>query len=175
MSFGEETRPAAPPGLVDAVLPHAHPLHHHRSAQDVDAPWYHLTLDQLIVLASREAKVELPPSLIELAATWGKAVFTTDVALPQRAAYQAFKFFAEALGSTLGDVALTLNATGGVYLMGEDAIKLYNLLHASNFRTFFQAKGAAASYLATLPVWVILHPAPTFVGLARTVWEQDNF
>ena len=71
------------------------------------------------------------------------------------------------LGSVAGNLALTLGATGGVYLGGGILPRLGGLLDASPFRTRFEAKGRFAPWLARVPTWLIVaDPSPALQGAA---------
>jgi glucokinase len=75
--------------------------------------------------------------------------------------------FCAFLGSVAGNAALTLGATGGVFIAGGIAPRFTAFLRASEFRTRFEAKGRLRFYQERNPAAVIGHPSPAFVGLAR--------
>jgi glucokinase len=79
--------------------------------------------------------------------------------------------FCAMLGTTAGNLALTFGARGGVYMAGGILPRFVKFLAASDFRDRFEAKGRFESYLAPIPVYVIVHPDPAFVGLAALVAE----
>ena len=60
------------------------------------------------------------------------------------------------LGAFAGDAALLFGARGGVYLGGGIAPKIIEALSAGAFRQAFEEKGRMRSYLAPIPVYVIL-------------------
>ena len=68
---------------------------------------------------------------------------------------------------SLGNVALTLGARGGVFIGGGIAPRFTDFLRSSAFRERFEAKGRMSSYLARIPTAVIVHPMPAFLGLAH--------
>ena len=78
----------------------------------------------------------------------------------------ALELFCAMLGALAGNLALTLGARGGVYIAGGIAPRILDSLAASAFRARFEAKGRFRSYLAPIPAWIVLHPAPAFLGLA---------
>ena len=82
---------------------------------------------------------------------------------------QALEMFCAFLGSVAGNTALTMGATGGVFIAGGIAPRFTDFLRRSAFRERFEAKGRMASYLARIPTFVVMHPYPAFVGLARMV------
>jgi glucokinase len=71
-------------------------------------------------------------------------------------AADALGYFAIWLGRFAGDVALVLGARGGVYLGGGIAPKILDALTSGAFRSAFQAKGRLSSFLAPIPVYVII-------------------
>lgn len=73
-------------------------------------------------------------------------------------------FFAM-LGTFAGNLALTLGARGGVVIAGGIIPHLLGRFAGSGFRERFEDKGRFRSYLAAIPVHVITHPYPAFVGL----------
>lgn len=74
--------------------------------------------------------------------------------------------FCGILGSVAGNVALTLGATGGMYIGGGIVPRLGPLFAQSSFRRRFEDKGRMAPYLAPIPTWVITEPYPALQGVA---------
>ncbi len=68
---------------------------------------------------------------------------------------QALALFCSFLGSVAGNLALTLGATGGVYLGGGIAPRITAQLQASSFRARFEGKGRFGDYLRDISVCVI--------------------
>lgn len=64
------------------------------------------------------------------------------------------QFFAS-LGSFAGNLALTLNTYGGVYIAGGVVPKLLNLMATSNFRARFEHKGRFCKVCEAIPCYVI--------------------
>ncbi len=75
--------------------------------------------------------------------------------------------FCAFLGGVAGNVALTLGATGGVFIAGGITPRFTDFLARSTFRERFEAKGRLRATLAAIPTAVIVHKAPAFVGLTR--------
>lgn len=75
--------------------------------------------------------------------------------------------FARILGQAAGNLALTLGALGGVYIAGGVVPALGPRFDRAAFREGFEAKGRFAPYLRRIPTWLIRHPAPALLGLAR--------
>jgi glucokinase len=82
--------------------------------------------------------------------------------------------FCAMLGSLAGNLALTLGARGGVYLGGGIIPRLGDFFDRSDFRSRFAAKGRFAAYLAAIPTYVILSPAPALLGAAHALAESEG-
>jgi glucokinase len=76
------------------------------------------------------------------------------------------------LGVVAGDLALTLGATGGIYIAGGIVTQLSDYFFASRFREEFISKGRFADYLAPIPTFVIQHDFPAFLGLHADLMAQ---
>jgi len=74
--------------------------------------------------------------------------------------------FCAMLGSMAGNVALTLGATGGLYIGGGIVPRLGPLFAASAFRERFVAKGRLGNYLAQIPTYLITEEYPAFLGVS---------
>jgi len=68
------------------------------------------------------------------------------------------------LGTVAGNLALTLNARGGVYIGGGIVPRLGDFFATSPFRSRFEAKGRYTTYLASIPVFVITAKYPALSG-----------
>ncbi len=73
------------------------------------------------------------------------------------------------LGTVAGNLALSSGALGGVTIMGGIVPRYLDLFRASPFRAKFEAKGRFRDYLSGIPVDVVVHHYPAFVGLAGLV------
>ncbi len=74
--------------------------------------------------------------------------------------------FCAVLGSVAGNVALTLGATGGMYIGGGIVPRFGALLAQSAFRQRFEDKGRLSTYLARIPTYLITEPYPALRGVA---------
>jgi glucokinase len=74
--------------------------------------------------------------------------------------------FCAVLGSVAGNVALTLGATGGMYIAGGIVPRLGALFTGSRFRERFEGKGRLSSYLARIPTWLVTEEYPALRGVA---------
>ncbi|AMN45686.1 glucokinase [Steroidobacter denitrificans] len=96
-----------------------------------------------------------------------------------RQCLEAVSLFCALLGTVAGNLALTLGATGGVYIGGGIVPALGRGFANSPFRDRFENKGRYRAYLAAVPTYVILTRLPALAGLARSFtapgprWEAD--
>jgi glucokinase len=74
--------------------------------------------------------------------------------------------FCAVLGSVAGNVALTLGATGGMYIGGGIVPRLGPLFARSPFRARFEAKGRLGAYVARIPTYLITEQYPAFLGVS---------
>lgn len=79
---------------------------------------------------------------------------------------RAVDAFCEMLGTVAGNLALTFGAVGGVYIAGGIVPRILQRLQRSGFEDRFLAKGRYRAYLQNIPVYVIVHPQASLVGLA---------
>ncbi|MES2315954.1 MAG: glucokinase [Pseudomonadota bacterium] len=80
--------------------------------------------------------------------------------------------FCGVLGAVAGNVALTLGATGGMYIGGGIVPRLGGLFTGSPFRARFEAKGRLGAYLARIPTFLITEEYPAFLGVSAILSEQ---
>ena len=80
---------------------------------------------------------------------------------------QALELFVSVYGAAAGNLALTLMATGGVYLGGGIAPKILAKLKEPGFMNAFTAKGRLRPLLQEIPVRVIMNPKTALLGAAR--------
>lgn len=74
--------------------------------------------------------------------------------------------FVGILGAQAGNLALTLLATGGVYLGGGIPPRILPMLEQPHFLAAFQRKGRFDKLLARVPVYVIRNPKVALIGAA---------
>lgn len=82
---------------------------------------------------------------------------------------QAVALFLGLLGCMAGDLALTLGATGGVYLAGGILPRLVPLLGSSPLIARFLNKGRMRAYLEPIPVYLVTEPAAALIGGAQAL------
>lgn len=77
------------------------------------------------------------------------------------------------LGTVAANLTLSIGARGGVYIAGGIVPPLFDALERSGFRDRFESKGRFSEYLKAVPSYVITHPQPAFLGLARLIADSD--
>jgi glucokinase len=85
---------------------------------------------------------------------------------------KALDMFVAIYGAVAGNIALTLKATGGVYIGGGIAPKILEKLKDGTFIGAFMDKGRLSPLLATIPVRVILNDKTPLLGAARVAAES---
>ena len=81
-------------------------------------------------------------------------------------AVEALALFVSWLGAFAGDVALLFGARGGIYIGGGIAPKIVKALSAGSFRAAFEDKGRMRSFVAPIPVHVIMAQFAALKGAA---------
>lgn len=76
----------------------------------------------------------------------------------------AVDLFVSIYGARAGDVALSMGATGGIYLGGGIAPKLLPRLLENGFMRAFLAKGTLESFVRRIPVRVVLNADAALIG-----------
>jgi glucokinase len=104
---------------------------------------------------------------LDVASITGRALGSRDAAC-----MRTIGCFCGVLGSVAGNVALTLGATGGMYIGGGIVPRLGKLFTQSTFRQRFEDKGRLAPYLARIPTWLITEQFPALVGVAAMLAEK---
>lgn len=82
------------------------------------------------------------------------------------AAVEALDLFAAVYGAQAGNLALTVLATGGVYLAGGIAPRVIAKLRDGTFMRAFREKGELEEFLSRVPVQVIMSPDAGLLGAA---------
>ncbi|HTC25162.1 MAG TPA: glucokinase, partial [Gemmatimonadales bacterium] len=103
-----------------------------------------------------EMEREVPAAVIA-----GHALAKTD-SLSDR----ALDLFCEILGAEAGNLALSVIATGGVYIAGGIAPRIVDRLKGEAFLTAFRDKGRLSALLSRIPVHVITNPNVGLLGAA---------
>jgi glucokinase len=79
---------------------------------------------------------------------------------------RALDLFCEIFGAQAGNLALTVVATGGVYLAGGIAPKVVERLAAGGFIAAFRDKGRLSELQSHIPVHVVMNPNVGLLGSA---------
>jgi glucokinase len=86
---------------------------------------------------------------------------------------RALDLFCEILGAQAGNLALTVVATGGVYLAGGIAPRIVDRLRSGPFLTAFRDKGRLSELLSRIPVHVIVNPNVALLGAAAVAGRME--
>ena len=73
---------------------------------------------------------------------------------------ETFRTFVRILGAQAGNLALTVMATGGVYIGGGIPLRTLDAIRAEDLMTPFLSKGRLSHVMARMPVHVIARPVP---------------
>jgi glucokinase len=84
------------------------------------------------------------------------------------------QMFCRILGSTAGNLALTVGARGGVYIAGGIVPRFVDVLAQSGFRHRFEDKGRFRSYLADIPVRVVTRDHLGLLGAVRKMTLENG-
>lgn len=90
-------------------------------------------------------------------------------------ALAALSLFARWLGRYAGDLALTFEASGGVFIAGGIAPRMVDILQDGGFRAAFDNKAPHDAWARTVPAFVIVNPEPALQGLAALVTDPGRF
>ena len=82
---------------------------------------------------------------------------------------ETLAMFCAWLGNVAGNLALTLDARGGVYIGGGIVPLLGPYFDASPFRQCFEAKGRYAALLTAIPVYIITAENPALIGCVQAL------
>ncbi|MEW6989633.1 glucokinase [Colwelliaceae bacterium 6441] len=84
----------------------------------------------------------------------------------------ALNVFCRVLGSFAGNLALTNNSLGGVYIAGGIVPRFVDFLKASAFRSRFESKGRMSHLARQSPTYVITESQPGLLGAAAYVIQH---
>ncbi len=85
---------------------------------------------------------------------------------------KALDVFTAIYGAVAGNLALTLKATGGIYVGGGIAPKIIEKLKDGTFMGAFLDKGRLSTLLATIPVRVVMNDKTALFGAARVAANE---
>jgi glucokinase len=117
----------------------------------------------------RERSSDPEPAWLTKERALDGAAAITDAGLERRdpVASDALDLMVSIYGAQAGNLALTLMATGGVYLGGGIAPRILPRLQEGTFLRAFMDKGRLSDVLERFPVWVILNELTALLGAAR--------
>ena len=100
-----------------------------------------------------------------------KAIVQAAAAGRDAAAVKTLEQFIVWLARVAGDMAIALQARGGVYLAGDIPASILPELQSGPFRTIFEEKGRLAHIMRAIPVYVIVERFPALKGCAVALAE----
>ncbi|MGC8731279.1 MAG: glucokinase [Halothiobacillaceae bacterium] len=111
-------------------------------------------IHEWVCASSRQAGAPLPAARI------------TELGLngADPACRRSLELYCRILGTVAANVALTVDARGGLYIGGGIFPRLGDFLAQSSFRARFEDKGRLSVLLARIPVLVIHSPWPALIG-----------
>ncbi len=111
-------------------------------------------------IENAQASLATPPEVVAAA---------LDGSNPQ--ALTALNTFCESMGAAAGNLALTLGAKGGIYIAGGVVPRFSQFFVNSGFREKFEEKGRFASYLQSIPVYLVMRSNLGLLGAAKKLQE----
>lgn len=87
---------------------------------------------------------------------------------------QTLAQFCKVLGSFAGNLSLTLNCQGGVYIAGGIVPRFIEFLKNSEFRDRFEAKGRLSHIPVQSPTYVITEQQPGLLGAAAFLLQRQQ-
>lgn len=162
-SEGGHVTMAATDGRQDAILAHLRGRFGHVSAERVLSGPGLVNLYEAVCALERIAADPLTPDQVAERALAGEP-------RPK----SALDLFFAMLGTVAGNLALTVGAQGGIAIAGGIVPRYLSLLATSDFEKQFLDKGRLRTYLEPIPIHVVTHPLPAFIGLAGLLAETDG-
>lgn len=86
---------------------------------------------------------------------------------------QTLNLFCAFMGRFGGNLALTLNTKGGVYIAGGIVPRFIEFFKQSAFRHNFETKGRMGHILTTIPVYIIVHSDPGLLGAGMYLAQKQ--
>ena len=112
----------------------------------------------------------------EIAASNDHAMTISKHALTGKAeiCVKTLELFVSIYGAQAGNLALTLKATGGVYVGGGIAPKIIEKLKDRTFVKAFMDKGRLSTLVEAMPIHVIMNPKTALLGAANYAARHVN-
>ena len=86
--------------------------------------------------------------------------------------HQTLEIFFGLLGAAAGNLAVTVCATGGVYIGGGIVPRLSRFAENSALRRRFEERGALTGMVSAIPLYVILDESPGLLGALRYLVQR---
>ena len=148
-----------------AVLRHAWTLYEHVSFERLlSGPGLELMYRALAERAGLTATHAQAPAATEITR---RALDGVDPV-----ASETVDVFCNMLATTAANLAVTLGASGGIYIGGAIVPRLGDSFDHSGFRARFESKGRFSRYVAAIPTFVITAPEATFIGASAILESQ---
>lgn len=106
---------------------------------------------------------------LDLPESTGEAITTAALTHGDAFCTDVLNMFCALLGSTAGNLALTLGARGGVFIGGGIVPRLGSFFDNSPFRERFEAKGRFRAYQSAIPTFLITAANPALTGAAAAL------
>jgi len=88
---------------------------------------------------------------------------------------ETVRLFVKILAGACGNLAVTVMATGGIYLGGGIPPRILSFLQCEEFQKRFMERGKMAELLAGIPVFVIMNPKAALIGAAGyIIYDQRD-
>lgn len=107
----------------------------------------------LCTLSQKKSQFELPEQVTKAGLNYSCPI-----------AVKSLNIFCQVMGSFAGNLAMSLNCTGGVYIAGGIVPRFITFFGTSEFRHFFEDKGRLKDYLTKIPTFVITNRNPGLLG-----------
>lgn len=122
----------------------------------------------LLDLYRAHSEFEGAPAVFESPAEVTEAALAGE-ALPRKVVL----CFCHILGHAVGDIALTLGARGGIYLVGGILPRILPLLDESDFREALADKGRMGEYTKEIASWVVTAKWTGLLGSAEALYNEE--
>ena len=93
-------------------------------------------------------------------------ISTRALTMADPVCHQALEMFCNLLGTAAGTLAVTVCATGGVYVAGGILPRLGDFFAESHFRRRFEARGLSSAYVRAIPTRLVIEPELGLLGAA---------
>lgn len=90
------------------------------------------------------------------------------------ACIEVMQLFCKLLGVVAGNLALTLGASGGIYISGGIVPRLGNYFLKSDFLAELHNKGRFSDFIADMPVWLVKSGEPALYGAYQSLDSRYN-